>query len=243
MTALRISAWCGGASVGALSAGGEEHAEAVVGEIAVAVGEAAGLLDEQVDRFGAAVGQSGGVEVGQHLRAPGPQGPAESGDLGDWAAGEAGDDLLGQRPPCDRWAGAGVDGAQLLVAGPGELDLASRVSGVQAGGEPLLLAVGQVFGAVPQQPADPVERVVLVAAAASLSPFPCKPRMMNAVSLSRGESSGEEDDECVERCFPAVGSGSRFSSSFAGDVAESEVEELHRGVVGWEVSTGLGDLP
>ena len=45
-------------------------------EVAEAVGEAAGLLDEQVDGFGAAVGHPAGVEVGQHLGPPGTQGAA-----------------------------------------------------------------------------------------------------------------------------------------------------------------------
>ena len=42
----------------------------------------------------------------------------------------------------------------------------------------------------------------------SLSRFPCKPRVTNAVNLSQGESSREEDDQRVQRRFPAVGSSS-----------------------------------
>jgi hypothetical protein len=52
------------------------------------VGQAAGLLDEQVDRFGSAVGHAVGSEVGEHLLAPAAQGAAESGDLGDRAGRE-----------------------------------------------------------------------------------------------------------------------------------------------------------
>jgi hypothetical protein len=43
---------------------------------------------------------------------------------------------------------------------------------------------------------------------ASLSRFPCKPRVTNTVNLSQGESSWEEDDQRVQRRFPAVGSRS-----------------------------------
>ena len=43
---------------------------------------------------------------------------------------------------------------------------------------------------------------------ASLSRFPCKPRVTNTVNLSQGESSWEEDDQRVQRRFPAVGSSS-----------------------------------
>src|SRR3954464_3959589 len=51
----------------------------------------------------------------------------------------------------------------------------------------------------------------------SLSRFPCKPRVTNTVNLSQRESSRKEDDERVQRCFPAVGSRPRFSSSLAGN--------------------------
>ncbi len=64
--------------------------------------------------------------------------------------------------------GAGVDGAQLLVAGPGELDLAVRVAGQEPGGQPGVLLDGQVLDAVPQQSADLVQRVVAMAAPAEL---------------------------------------------------------------------------
>jgi serine/threonine protein kinase len=43
---------------------------------------------------------------------------------------------------------------------------------------------------------------------ASLSRFPCEPRVVNGSNLSESESSGEGDDECVECCLPAVSSGS-----------------------------------
>src|SRR4051794_13025219 len=77
----------------------------------------------------------------------------------------------------------------------------------------------------------------------SLSRFPCKPRVTNTVNLSQGESSGEEDDQRVQCRFPAVSSSSRFPSSLAGNVAQSEVEQLHRGLVRREMPASLGDFP
>jgi hypothetical protein len=53
-----------------------------VGEISESVGEPADLLDDQVDGFGAAVGDAAGVEVGKHLLPPGLEGAAEPGHFG-----------------------------------------------------------------------------------------------------------------------------------------------------------------
>ncbi len=47
---------------------------------------------------------------------------------------------------------AGLDGAELLVAGPGELDLHVRVAGEQRRLQPGVLLDVQVLDAVPQQP-------------------------------------------------------------------------------------------
>ena len=64
-------------------------------------------------------------------------------------------------------AGGGVvDGAELLVALPGDVHLVARVARVQAMADLGLLLFGEVFHAVAEQPADFVERVVFVAAAA-----------------------------------------------------------------------------
>ncbi len=49
---------------------GEEHAEAVVVQVAVAAGEAAVEFDDAVDGFGAAVVRAAGGEVGQERVAP-----------------------------------------------------------------------------------------------------------------------------------------------------------------------------
>src|SRR5262249_60337331 len=56
----------------------------------LAARQAAGLLDEQVDCFGAAVGNATGLEVGEHLLAPGRQGAAEPCDFGNRAGWERG---------------------------------------------------------------------------------------------------------------------------------------------------------
>jgi hypothetical protein len=96
-----------------------------------AVGESAGLLDDQVDRFGAAVGDPVGVESGQDVLLPLLEGAAEAGDLGDWAGGEGRDDVLGTSAALGRAVGL-VDRAQLLVGMPGDGDLEAGVAGDQA---------------------------------------------------------------------------------------------------------------
>ena len=61
-------------------------------------------------------------------------------------------------------AGAAVvDGAELLVALPGQVNFAVGVAGLQTPGELGMLAFGQVFDTVAEQATDLVERVVLVA--------------------------------------------------------------------------------
>ena len=64
-------------------------------------------------------------------------------------------------------AGGGVvNGAELLVALPGQVHFAVGVAGLQAPGELGLLALGEALDTVAQQAADLVERVVLVPAVA-----------------------------------------------------------------------------
>ena len=50
--------------------------------------------------------------------------------------------------------GGVVDGAELLVALPGQVDLSLRVTRVEAGGDLGLLAFGEVSDAVAEEPAD-----------------------------------------------------------------------------------------
>ena len=62
-----------------------------------------------------------------------------------------------------------VDGAKLLVALPGDVDFVGRIAGVEASGDLGLLAVGEMFHAVAEEPADLIERVVLVPASPRVS--------------------------------------------------------------------------
>ena len=135
-----------------------------MGEISEAVGEPADLFDDQVDGLCTAVGDAAGVEVGEHLLPPGLEGAAEPSHLGDRARGEAGDDLL--RGPSTFGGGGVVDGAELLVALPGQVDFAVWVAGLQTPGEFALLAFGEVLDSMTQDPANLVERIILVASVA-----------------------------------------------------------------------------
>src|SRR4051794_6078085 len=83
--------------VGELS-GGQGHSQPVVVGVAEAAGDAAVELDDAVHGFGAAVVGPAGGEVGQELVLPGPQGPAQAGDLGDRAGRERSDDLFRDLP-------------------------------------------------------------------------------------------------------------------------------------------------
>ena len=47
-----------------------------------------------------------------------------------------------------------VDGAQLLIALPGDVDFVLWVAGVETVADLGLLLVGEVFDAVPEQPSD-----------------------------------------------------------------------------------------
>ncbi len=76
--------------------------------------------------------------------------------------------LLGQAASVAGAGRAAVDGPELLIAGPGQFDLAVRIAQSQAEVELAVLALGEVLQAVPQQSADLVERVVLVTASVQL---------------------------------------------------------------------------
>lgn len=119
-------------------------------------------FDEPVHGFGAAVGRAAGVEVGQELSAPFPEGSSEAGDLGDRGAWEAVDDLLGESPADGRvWLV--VDPAKLLGALPGHEHLEVCLVGVDRFSEASLLAFGEPFLGAAQHVADLVERVVAAA--------------------------------------------------------------------------------
>jgi hypothetical protein len=78
-------------------------------------------FDDAVDGFGASVVGPLGGEVGQELVAPGPECAAESGDLGDRAAGE-------------RLQGGGGDPLSFRETGDEARDGAERPSGGRCGG-------------------------------------------------------------------------------------------------------------
>ncbi len=95
---------------------------------------------------------------------PRAQRPAQPRDFRDRAAWQGDDDPLGEFTAVAQAGGASVDRAQLLIAGPGELDLAVGVADGQPGLEPAVLALGQVLQAVPEES----ERVVFVSASSEL---------------------------------------------------------------------------
>ena len=68
--------------MGSEPAGFEQRSGDVVGEVAESEGGAAEVFEAAVDRFGGAVGGSGSVEVGQHVRGSLGQRPPERVDLG-----------------------------------------------------------------------------------------------------------------------------------------------------------------
>ena len=110
---------------GSGAVGDQQDPEPVVAEVAEAVGDAAGLLDQSVDRFRAAVGDAVGGEVGQERLAPLLECSSEAGDLGDRAAGERVDDRQCDLPTLgERFGGEGR--AELLVAAPGDGNLEVR---------------------------------------------------------------------------------------------------------------------
>jgi hypothetical protein len=123
-------------------------------EGAEAVGEAADLLDQKVDGFGAAVGDAscaglGGVEAGHDVGLPGPQRSAQAGDLRDRAGRERGDDVLGE-PPAPAGIGLLVDRSDALIGVPGQGDLPVRVAGLQTGVQLGQLTLAEVLGAAAQ---------------------------------------------------------------------------------------------
>ena len=64
-----------------------------------------------------------------------------------------------------RWCGV-VDGAEPLIALPGHVHLIGGVAGLEAVPDLGPLLFGKVFDAMPEEPADLIERVMFVSAAA-----------------------------------------------------------------------------
>src|SRR4051794_10764913 len=89
--------------------GGQDHSQSIVGWVAKATGDASVEFDDAVDRFGAAVAGPSSGEVGQELLLPGAQGPTESRDLGDRAAGERFDHREGDLLALGETFGGDVD--------------------------------------------------------------------------------------------------------------------------------------
>ena len=70
-----------------LHAAAEEESASVVGEVAVAVAEAADLFEEQVDGFGRSVRCAAGGVEGEDLVPPAVDGVREPGEFGDVGVG------------------------------------------------------------------------------------------------------------------------------------------------------------
>ncbi len=131
--------------VWAVAACTEQIAQSVVREVPEAPGNPAGGFDDAVDGFGGAVRGALGLEVGQDLLPPGLQCPAEAGDFGDRAGRERGQ-CFGHEFPASFWWCV-VDGADLLVALPGEGDFMVRVPGFELRVQPGDLFVREVLEA------------------------------------------------------------------------------------------------
>ncbi|GAA0333971.1 hypothetical protein GCM10009529_10440 [Micropruina glycogenica] len=83
--------------MGSESAGFEQAAGDVVGEVSEAEGGAAEVFESSVDGFGGAVGGAWMVEVGQYVAGASVQGGAEFAEFGQGggnAAGDAFDDFV-----------------------------------------------------------------------------------------------------------------------------------------------------
>lgn len=117
-----------------------------------------------VGRLRGAFRGPGSVEVGQDCGLPPTQGPSQPGDLRNRAGREQVEDL-GDEPASLHGAGV-VDRAELLVAVPGQGDLAVRVPGRQLRVQPADLLLGQVLHSDLLGSPDPLARVAFASAVA-----------------------------------------------------------------------------
>ena len=117
------------------------------------------LLDQQVHRFGGAVADAAGGEVGQKLIPPGLDRGGQAAQLWNTGVGAVHEPFVEPCLGCGA-AGRGVDPSEVLGRDPGEPDLLIDVAGVQAGQQPRPGMLAQVLGTAAKDAADGVERVV-----------------------------------------------------------------------------------
>ena len=151
--------------MGSESAGFEEAAGNVVGEVPEPESAAAEVFQPSVDGLGGTVRGAWVVEVGQHVTGSAFQGGAELAEFdqgGGNASADRVDDLL-ERFPALLGVRVSVGGDDVLVHAPGGLDGDVVVVGEQRF-EACALAVGEECFAGVQGAPRPVQRVPGVAA-------------------------------------------------------------------------------
>ena len=125
------------------------------------------MFEPAVDGLGGAVGGAGPVEVGQHVRGPLLQGPAEASQLGQRgrdAVAEVVDDGVHELLPAGS-VGVAVGADHALVDAPGGLDLDVVLDAEQGAQPAVCLSVSRSCAGV-QGPPGPVQRVAGAAAVA-----------------------------------------------------------------------------
>jgi hypothetical protein len=113
-----------------------------------------------------------------------------------------------------------VDGAELLVTLPGQVDFAVGVAGLQTPGELGLLAFGQMLHTVAEEAADLVKRVVFVASVADGVLLDAAADLVNDLRPEADDVEGVED-RCRSWCHR---SGSRSASGAGCDLAHLPIE-------------------
>jgi hypothetical protein len=124
----------------------QQQAEPVIGEVSEPEPGAFNALDEQVHRFGRAVGSPASAEVGEQLVLPGGDGAPEPFEFG-YAWGCAGLVEGVQPAPSPIQVRGGVEVPRLLAGNVGGGDLTARVTGIEAGEQPAVGLRGQVLRA------------------------------------------------------------------------------------------------